>query len=101
MVQKYVAYVDEAGDEGFGKLGGASPTAQSKWFALGAMIVSDTENRDLPLWRDSIMQDFPKKKSRDLHFRELKHEQRVHVCSILAGETRRGMHRRIKQNNPA
>ncbi|MGO7636706.1 DUF3800 domain-containing protein [Rhizobium leguminosarum] len=86
MVQNYVAYVDEAGDEGFGKLGAATRTAQSKWFAIGAMIVSESENRDLPSWRDSIMSDFPKKKSRDLHFRELKHDQRVHVCTILAGK---------------
>ncbi len=81
---KFVAYVDEAGDEGFGKLGTGEKTAQSKWFAIGAMVVQDTEDRNLPSWRNEIVDFFPRKKSRDLHFRDLKHEQRVQACRILA-----------------
>jgi hypothetical protein len=84
MVQRFVAYVDEAGDEGFGKLGTGVKTAQSQWFAIGAMIVPEAQDQAIPTWRSQIMDEFPKKKSRDLHFRELKHEQRVHTCRILA-----------------
>ncbi|WP_181149606.1 DUF3800 domain-containing protein [Ensifer aridi] len=84
MVVRYVAYIDEAGDEGFGKLAGAGPTAQSSWFAIGALLVTKEDDRHLPMWRDEIMDQFPKKKTRDLHFQLLKHEQRVQACLMLA-----------------
>ncbi|MGO7501507.1 DUF3800 domain-containing protein [Rhizobium johnstonii] len=84
LVQRFVAYVDEAGDEGFGKLAGTGPTAQSAWFALGAFVVSKDDDRALPKWRDEIMEQFPRKKARDLHFQHLKHEQRVQACMMLA-----------------
>ncbi|NLS03279.1 DUF3800 domain-containing protein [Rhizobium sp. P32RR-XVIII] len=84
MPQRFVAYVDEAGDEGFGKLAGKGPTAQSAWFAIGALVVSSEVDGQLPQWRNDIMDQFPKKRSRDLHFRDLKHEQRVQACLMLA-----------------
>lgn len=87
MVQNFVAYVDEAGDEGFGKLGTGERTAQSKWFAIGAMVVDKAEDRNLTSWRDEILGYFPRKKNRDLHFRELKHEQRVQACRVLASKS--------------
>lgn len=81
---RFVAYVDEAGDEGFGKLASLERTAQSAWFAIGAIVLEEPNDRLLPTWRTEILSEFPKKKSPDLHFRELKHEQRVQTCRILA-----------------
>lgn len=84
MVIQYVAYIDEAGDEGFGKLRGERVTGQSRWLSIGAAIVTQANDRFIPSWRNEIMGLFPSKKKRDLHFRFLNHDQRVAACSILA-----------------
>lgn len=83
-MKRFIAYVDEAGDEGFGKLGSDEPTAQSQWFSIGACIVSEDNNRLIVSWRDEIMSAFKNKNNRDLHFRDLKHDQRVHACATIA-----------------
>lgn len=84
MPAKFIAYIDEAGDEGFGKLSGASPSGQSHWLSLGALIVSEENDRFVTGWRDEIIAKFPRKRSRDLHFRHLNHSQRIVACRILA-----------------
>lgn len=79
---KFFAYIDEAGDEGFGKLKVGRCGGQSRWFALGAIIVSDQNDRCLPQWRDEAVAIFEHKK-RDLHFNKMKHEQKVALCRLF------------------
>jgi len=83
-MDEYFVYIDEAGDEGFGKLRHADSGGQSKWLLLGAIVVSKENDKLLPRWRDQIMEKFPKKTKRDLHFQKLKHEQRVAACKFLS-----------------
>ena len=84
MGLEFVAYIDEAGDEGFGKLRLPQQSGQSKWLLLGAAIVSKKNDGLLPSWRDGIMELFPNKKTRDLHFRNLNHDQRIAACTALS-----------------
>lgn len=83
-MDEYFVYIDEAGDEGFGKLKNASSGGQSNWLLLGGIVVSKENDRFLPRWRDDIMNLFPSKQKRDLHFQKLKHEQRVASCRLLS-----------------
>lgn len=84
MVERYYAYIDEAGDEGFGKLRSSTESGQSRWLVLGGIIVAEDADRALPRWRDDITNLFQtKKKERDLHFRNLKHAQKVAACKNL------------------
>jgi hypothetical protein len=83
-LKHYTAYIDEAGDEGFGKLTGPGSEGQSRWLCLGACIVTRENDLKLPEWRDAILRKFPKKKTRDLHFRDLKHEQKIVVCQDIS-----------------
>lgn len=83
MDGRYHIYIDEAGDEGFGKLRDPGRTGQSRWLALGAIIVTAENDRLLPQWRDAVMRMFPDKKKRDLHFRKLSHAQKVAACNYL------------------
>lgn len=83
-MRQYTAYIDEAGDEGFGKLAAGPSGGQSRWLILGACIVSRENDLKMPAWRDKILSRFPAKKARDLHFRDLKHDQKVVVCQELA-----------------
>jgi hypothetical protein len=83
-MKEYVAYIDEAGDEGFGKLAAGPLGGQSRWLVLGACIVSRENDLKLPLLRDGILSHFPKRKTRDLHFRDLNHAQKIVACQDIA-----------------
>lgn len=81
---KFTAYIDEAGDEGFGKLRAADQNGgQSRWLIIGACLVADEHDPKLPKWRDEIIARIPGRR-RDLHFRDLNHDQRVYVSQELA-----------------
>ncbi len=82
--QHYTLYIDEAGDEGLGKLASGPIGGQSRWLALGGCIVSRENDLKMPAWRDRITARFPLKKTRDLHFRNLKHDQKIVVCQEIA-----------------
>lgn len=84
MAPNYVAYIDEAGDEGFGKLAAGPIGGQSRWLLLGCCLVTRESDLKLPLWRDEILARFPQRQSRDLHFRKLLHNQKVVVCQEIA-----------------
>ena len=85
MAKKYFAYVDEAGDEGFGKLRSQGATGQSRWLCLGAIIITEENDALLPSWRDEILSLFREKKNRkEIHFRHLNHSQRLATCQRLA-----------------
>ncbi|WP_281801942.1 DUF3800 domain-containing protein [Methylocystis echinoides] len=84
QVRHYTAYIDEAGDEGIGKLAAGPSGGQSRWLVLGACIVTRENDLKLPVWRDKILARFPKKKTPDLHFRDLKHEQKIVACQEIA-----------------
>jgi Protein of unknown function (DUF3800) len=83
-MHQFTVYIDEAGDEGFGKLAAGPAGGQSRWLILGACIVSRENDLRLPHWRNSIVGQFPKKKTSDLHFHTLSHEQKIVVCQQIA-----------------
>lgn len=83
---RYHAYVDEAGDEGLGKLKTQGVSGgQSSFFGIGAFLVDAVSDSQLPQWRDEAVKPFPQRVGRTLHFKELRnHEQKVAVCHSLA-----------------
>lgn len=84
MTFTHVVYVDEAGDEGFGKLRLPDRGGQSQWLLLGSMIARGNKDAQLPKWRNAILDRFPNSRRSDLHFINLKHEQKVVVCQEIA-----------------
>jgi len=80
---EYVIYIDEAGDDGLGKLRNANGSGQSRWFAIGACCVRYSNDQNLVKWRDEIANNFANRQSRDIHFKHLKHDQRRYACRIL------------------
>lgn len=84
MVHSYIIYIDEAGDEGLGKLKRQSGHGQSNWLFLGACIVRVQNDKKLPTWRNDILEALKWDKSRDLHFQKLNHDQRIVTTKYLA-----------------
>jgi len=81
---QYVIYIDEAGDEGFGKIQTQEQDGQSSWFAVGGLIVKRQNDRSLVTWRDEIRKQ--KSKSQSLHFKNMDHEHSVFACKHIASK---------------
>lgn len=84
--ERFYAYIDEAGDEGFGKLRTSRSGGQSRWLPLGAIVVGEKNDRLLPKWRDDALSALSYK-GRDLHFNKLKHAQKVAVCRSICAKS--------------
>lgn len=83
-MQHFYAYIDESGDEGFGKLRTEERGGQSTWLILGAIIVRAANDKKIPEWRDSIRARFTDKRKPDLHWGNLRHDQKVVAAQDLA-----------------
>lgn len=80
MPVSFVVYIDESGDEGF-RFDKGSP----RWFALSAVITQKPTDLETVKLVDRVRAEVLKKKDNDpLHFRELKHEQRIPFIHAIA-----------------
>lgn len=87
MAHSFIAYVDEAGDEGLsgsyrqpGRGGGSS-----HWLTLGATVWRLSRDLDAVQWAKTIIAQLPEQRRRKpLHFMNLDHNQRVMAVSTLA-----------------
>ena len=80
----YIAYIDEAGDEGFGKLRDPEKAGgQSRWLLIGACLVAAEHDSKTPGWRDEIVSRL-QKSWQHIHFCDLNHDQRVVVSQEIA-----------------
>jgi len=68
----FVIYVDESGDEGFSFNRGSS-----EWFILSAVIIKKALDLETVKLVDKVREKLGKPTKRTLHFRDLKHEQRL------------------------
>jgi len=79
MASSFVVYIDESGDEGF-RFGGGS----SEWFVLSAVITRRTTDLDTVKLVDEVRADLNKPPRKPLHFKDLRHEQRLPYVSRIA-----------------
>ena len=87
MAHSFIAYIDEAGDDGFpgrfreaGKQGGAS-----HWFSIGAVVWRLSRDLDFVATAKTIVAQMPpQKRSKPLHFADMDHAQRVMAVNALA-----------------
>lgn len=84
-MEHFYAYIDESGDEGFGKLRQTHERGgQSTWLILGAVIVRAKNDKKIVPWRDAIKARFTDKKKPDLHWGNLNHDQKVIAAQDIA-----------------
>jgi hypothetical protein len=67
-----MVYVDESGDEGF-----SFGRGSSEWFVLSAVITKKATDLETVKLVDRIRKKLGKPEKKPLHFRDLKHEQRL------------------------
>ncbi len=79
MAPTFQVYIDESGDEGF-KFGAGS----SAWFVLSAVVLKAAVEPDEVKLVDAVRATLNKPPNKPLHFRDLKHHQRlVYVDHIV------------------
>ncbi|HZU16540.1 MAG TPA: DUF3800 domain-containing protein [Candidatus Dormibacteraeota bacterium] len=80
MPAEFVAYIDEAGDDGFSFQRGSS-----EWLVLAAVIVAKGQDLQTVKLLDGVRGRLGLPASKVLHFRNLKHEQRLPYVAAIAG----------------
>ncbi|HKY71155.1 MAG TPA: DUF3800 domain-containing protein [Nitrospira sp.] len=83
MPESFRAYIDESGDIGFNFKGGGR--GSTPWFVLSAVVVSKKNDTRLIGSIDEARRILRKTNGEVLHFRELRHEQRIPVIRAVAG----------------
>jgi hypothetical protein len=81
----YIAYIDEAGDDGLQRVGPSDPGAASEWLVLSCLLIKvDREPEVLP-WVKTLVGSFNRHQMSHLHFRQLRDDQKLSAAKYLAG----------------
>jgi hypothetical protein len=81
MAESFIVYIDESGDEGFkfGPDGGSST-----WFVLSAVVIRAHNDHMIREGLATVRKKLGKNQNHALHFRNLRHEQRIPYVQELA-----------------
>ncbi len=79
MAATFVIYIDESGDEGFSFSEGSS-----EWFILSGVITRKAKDLETVKLIDKVRKVLNKPPKKPLHFRDLKHEQRLPLVGEIA-----------------
>ena len=81
----YVAYIDEAGDDGLKAVKPLSSPGASEWLVLSAVVVRAEKQVSVPGWVEAIKAEFRNHQRPDIHFSGLNPAKRLKACQIMAG----------------
>lgn len=81
MAESFVAYIDESGDEGFKFREDGS--GSSRWFILSAVVVRKINDLQMVVGAKRAREVLKFEPKRQIHFCNLRHEQRVPVARII------------------
>lgn len=83
MPSSFLAYIDESGDEGF-TFGRPVGFNSSEWITLSAVITRRSDDLSATKLIDQARVLFKKPRKAPIHFRDLKHEQRVPLVDLIS-----------------
>ncbi|ACA18439.1 hypothetical protein M446_4081 [Methylobacterium sp. 4-46] len=82
---RYVAFIDEAGDDGLRSVRPIDPDGGTEWFILSAVLIRADCEASPPLWVRHILSQLDFTGQRDLHFNRLRSDRdRETVCKNIA-----------------
>jgi len=84
MTASFQAYVDESGDEGFQFRKSSNEEASSDWFVLAAFITRKKTDIETVKVVDQVRQEFQLHPRKHIHWKNLKHAQKVRYAQIIA-----------------
>ena len=91
MSVSFTAYIDESGDEGFRFRTTPASHGSSDWFVLAAFVTR--KRTDIPTVKliDQVRTDFGLYPKKHVHWKKLKHPQKVQYAQLMAGLQARGI----------
>lgn len=82
----FIAYVDEAGDDGLRRIRTPSSPGASEWFVLAAVVIRAEREPEMRGWVDEIIRTLGQHQVRSLHFRTLPEWKKADVCRLIASK---------------
>ena len=84
MTASFRAYVDESGDEGFQFRKSSNEQTSSDWFVLAAFVTRKKTDLDVVKVIDQVRREFQLHPRKHIHWKNLKHPQKVRYAQIIA-----------------
>ncbi|MBM2575259.1 DUF3800 domain-containing protein [Jannaschia sp. Os4] len=81
----YVAYIDEAGDDGLRRVRPIDSHGSSEWLVVSAVVVRASRENEVKDWVSDIRDGLWRYNRATLHFKDLNENKRLFVCDQLAG----------------
>ncbi|MGE7153125.1 DUF3800 domain-containing protein [Methylorubrum rhodesianum] len=81
---RYVAFIDEAGDDGLRSVKPIDPNGGTEWFILSAVVIRASRENEPRIWVRDVLQSIDSDKSKDLHFNRLSPDQKEKTCAIIS-----------------
>ncbi len=78
-------YIDESGDEGFSFRTVAADNGSSDWFVLSAFVTRSANDLETVKIIDEVREEFGLDPKKHVHWKKLKHPQKVRYSQIIGG----------------
>lgn len=80
----YVAYIDEAGDDGLNTVRPIDANGGCEWLMLSAILIDIGREQEADAWLSEILNDLPRYRLKHLHFKHCNTIQGRIVCEKIA-----------------
>ena len=84
MQTGYLAYIDEAGDDGLRQIKTERIRGASEWLVMSAVLIRADRASEVPNWGWDIIRKIGQHQITHLHYLKLNSEKRILVCEELA-----------------
>jgi len=81
----YIAYIDEAGDDGLKRIRPLDEDGSSEWMTLSAVVVKATRESEVETWVSDIRDGLWNHQRDDIHFAKLSPNKKLYVCQQMSG----------------
>lgn len=81
----YVAYIDEAGDDGLQRIKPTDANGASEWMVLSCLLIKAEREAEVLPWLKSLLSSFKQHQITHLHFRQLRDDKKLQTCEYIAG----------------
>lgn len=82
---RYIAYIDEAGDDGLKRVRPIDENGSSEWMTLSAVLIRVERESEIEDWVKDIHAGLWRHNKPDLHFAQLRPSKKLYVCEAMAG----------------
>lgn len=80
----YVAYIDEAGDDGLKRIRSIDGKGATEWFAMAAVVIKAERVPQVPQWTRGIIDRLGLSQRTELHFTDLAEHNQALTCQAIA-----------------